>query len=269
MKCFSLKGALLYAIPILLIVSCRKQDDMLSSNSQKMLNAKAAGAVHPLDDPTSLIVSVFYDDSGPGYVDVSWTGEMGGTYKVTVGSQTIIAYGNNATIQKHYNTGSTISATVATLDGSKTGTGSFYYDANHTPPSSLVYDPLPSLFNMQITSNLGGCTITFTWTPPNIGNTAYFYLELSSPDPPGPDGFWINHITDQCLTSAASKTIHINRYYYNDPVINARLVIQNVPYSTLPPPYSVFNDGRLNFFFRLPSTSYSYNGTLNQFYQNF
>ncbi|HVW63338.1 MAG TPA: hypothetical protein VHC48_24975 [Puia sp.] len=266
MKCLIFKRALLGAGVLLLGVGCRKQDAFLTSRG----TGTTVRAVHPLDDPTSLFVSVYYDDSGPGYVDVSWTGEPGGTYKVSVGSQAIIATGNSASIQKHYSSPSTITASVSTLDGSKTGTGSYYFDKSNSGANGNVYNPLPPFSNMEIISDLGGCTMNFTWTPPTpFSGTAYFYLELHSPEPPGSDGEWINYITANCSTWDGHKSIHINRYYYNDAIINARLVIQNTPYSVLPPLYPYFSDGRLNLWFHLPSTSYHFSGTQNQFYQNF
>ena len=83
MKSLSLNGWPLCIGVILLGVGCRKQDAFLTSQG----TSTTARTVHPLDDPTSLFVSVYYDDSGPGYVDVSWSGEMGGVYKVSAGAR--------------------------------------------------------------------------------------------------------------------------------------------------------------------------------------
>ena len=138
MKSLSSKGWPLCIGVVLLGVGCRKQDAFLSPNSQAVSAAKTASVVHPLEVPGVIHVGVFYENSGQGTVFVSWDGDYG-TYKVSVGGvgSTFLAYGNTASVQHHFNSGSTITATVSTLDGTASGSGSYYYDASGNPSGSL------------------------------------------------------------------------------------------------------------------------------------
>lgn len=264
-----LKQCVITLIVISSVLSCKKENNILdkkfnADDRSSLTNNK----IHPNSVITIGVSIEYYSELNGGTIFVSWTGSSY-YWNVTVAGVSFYNVGGNSIILQKHISGATIFATVESVDKTQQGSNSIYISPDGNPQPTNLHNPLPDFNNMDITSDLSGCTMNLTWSS-NSSEIAYFYLELRNPNPTGSDGEWHNIVLAQCYSNANNISLHINRYYYNDPTIKARLVIQNVAYpndiaNTPPPLPNPAGGSAFNLCFSLPSTSYHFSGTINEF----